>query len=217
VRKPTSVLAGISLAAVVSLVPISNESAFAVAQTVTVNDPIGDTANNGNTNGNGNEKGPAYFDIVQDSVTGDAGTFTLSMRLAAPVPVAPPNPAGNPGYDFWAFAFDTQPGGTAGFPFPPGQGNERPFEQLVFLTWNGAVFHAFLVDRTPLVSGGEEVITDIPFSFNAARDEITFVVNGALIGNATTFDWGSATGLRKAHFGNDGFQVLDVIEPSNWP
>lgn len=191
-------------------------TASAAAQTVEIDDPIGDVANNFNNNGAGNEKGPAYFDIVHAAVTGGAGASTMSMRLAAPVPLTPPNPTGNPGFDFWLFALDTQAGSDPkGYPFSPGVA--RPFEQFVFLTWDGTAFHSYTVDRTPLVSGGEAVITDIPFSFNAARDEITFVFDEALIGSPAEFNWIAVSGVRESHFGTKGLQGLDVAGPINWP
>jgi hypothetical protein len=48
------------------------------------------------------------------------------------------------------------------------------------------------------------------FRFCAARDELTFVLNEAFIGNPTTFGWLSATALRKSHFGSNGLQTVDI-------
>src|SRR6266487_5201930 len=111
-------------------------TALAAVQAVTVDDPVGDIKNHPDPAGPGNEKTSAFFDITQATVAKDAGTFSMSVRLAGPVPVTPPDPDGNPGFFLWVFPLDTQPGSISGFPFAPGV--ERAFEQVVYLTWDGA-------------------------------------------------------------------------------
>jgi hypothetical protein len=180
-------------------------TALAAVQTVTVNDPIGDVQNNK----------PAYLDITQALVTNDDATFSMSMRLAAPIPLMPPIPKGVDGEYSGVFALDTQPGDPQGYPFSPG--NERRFDQIVYLTWDGVAFHSFIVDRAPLLSGGEAITSDIPFSFNAERDEMTFVVDEALIGSPTTFTWATASSIRESFFGSQGYQVIDFTANANWP
>ena len=192
-------------------------AALAAPQTVTIDDPVGDAANNRNTNGLGNEKGPGYFDLTGGTVTGDAGTFTMSMRLAAPMPLTPPDPKGDQGSYFWAFLVDTDPNTSpSGYPFPFASGAQRLFEYVVFLTWDGIAFDAYIVDRTPLLSDGEATITDIPFLFNTDRTELTFVFDEALVGSPTTFIWQIISGIREAHYGTEGFQSLDIAS-ANWP
>ncbi|TCC58873.1 hypothetical protein E0H73_26585 [Kribbella pittospori] len=189
----------------------------ASAQTVAVDDPVGD-AGNPNTQSLGSEKEQGYFDIVRAEVSKESGTFAMTMRLAAPVPAAPPQPNGASGMFLWAFALDTQPGSIAGYLYPPGQKNR--FEYFVLLSWDGIAFRAFVIDRTPLPSGGEAVTTDVPFSFNTARDEVRFVINPALIGNPATFEWLSVNALRKSHFGSYGLQALDFAPDAGtttWP
>lgn len=113
---------------------------------------------------------------------------------------------------------DTQPESPAGYPLSNGA-TARP-EYLALLTWDGSTFHGSLVDRTPLLVGGEAVVTDIPFSFNGARDEVTFVVDQQLAGNPAEFSWYAATGIREAHFGSSGFQAIDRAPDTgfaNWP
>jgi hypothetical protein len=139
----------------------------------------------------------------------------MSMRLAAPIPPTLPGPKGGTGEYSWVFALDTQPGDPQGYPFSPG--NERRFEQIVYLTWDGIAFHSFIVDRAPLLSGGEAATTDVPFSLDAARDEMTFIVAAALIGSPTTFTWITASSIRVSFFGSQGYQVIDFTENANWP
>lgn len=189
----------------------------ASAQTVAVQDPVGD-AGNPNAQSLGSEKEQGYFDIVRAEISKESGSFAITLRVAAPVPVAPPRPNGASGMFLWAFALDTQPGSIAGYPFPPGQG--RPFEYFVLLSWDGIAFRAFVIDRTPLPAGGEAVTTDIPFSFNTTRDEVRFVVDPALIGDPAAFEWLAVDALRKSHFGSTGLQALDFAPdtgPTTWP
>jgi hypothetical protein len=195
----------ILLALVTVLVLSGPGTALAAVQTVTVNDPTGDVQNNK----------PAYFDITQAVVTKDDATFSMSIRLAAAIPLTPPIPNGVDGEYSWVFALDTQPGAPQGYPFSPG--NERPFDQIVYFSWDGTTFHSFIVDRAPLLSGGEAITTNIPFSFNAERDELTFVVNEALIGSPATFSWATASSIRESFFGSQGYQVIDFTENANWP
>lgn len=189
----------------------------ASAQTVAVQDPVGDSGNP-NAQSLGSEKEQGYFDIVRAEVSKDSGAFSMSLRLATPVPEAPPRPKGDSGMFLWAFALDTQPGSIAGYLYPPGQ--KRPFEYFVLLAWDGIAFSAFVIDRTPLPSGGEAVTSYIPFSFNTARDEVQFTVDPALIGNPPAFEWLSVNVLRKSHFGAEALQVLDFAPDAgttNWP
>jgi hypothetical protein len=209
------VLSTLALTLILAICGGGGGTALAAVQTVTVDDPVGDIKSHPEANGPGHEKTSVFFDITQAAIAKDGGTFSLSMRLAAPVPVTPPNPAGNPGLFVWLFALDTQPGSISGFPFAPGV--KRPFEHIVFLTWDGASFDSFLVDRTPLVSGGAATITRIPSSFNAERNEITFVLDEALIADPTTFSWMTATAVREGRFGNMGFQGIDFSAATNWP
>ncbi|MFG1818308.1 hypothetical protein ACGFIF_31405 [Kribbella sp. NPDC049174] len=191
----------------------------ASAQTVAVQDPVGDS---GNPHGQslGNEKAQEYFDIVRAEVSKESGTFAMTMRVAIPVPEAPPRPTGASGLLLWVFAVDTQPGSIAGYPFSPGQ--VRPFEYFVLLAWDGSAFNASVIDRTPLASGGEAVTSDIPFSFNTARDELQLLIEPTLIGNPAAFEWLSVTVLRKSHFGSTGVLALDFAPDgspgvANWP
>jgi hypothetical protein len=184
----------------------------AAAQTVTVDDPIGDAPKNANAQ---TLKALDYFDIVQVSVSKESGPFTFTMRLAAPVPVTPPDPNGNPGTLMWIFPLDTQPGEIAGDPFPPGR--DRRFEHFVVLKWDGAEFHGYVLDRTPLTSGGTTVSTPVPFSFNPARDEIAWVVDPALIGNPAAFQWFAVTDFHNSHDGSEAYHSPDITTLVGWP
>ncbi|MFI7060697.1 hypothetical protein ACIBL3_06935 [Kribbella sp. NPDC050124] len=182
----------------------------ATAQTVAVDDPIGDSAKNLNAQ---NSRSQDFLDIARVEISKDSDDFTMVMRLAVPVPTRPANPSGTDGELLWLFALNTQPGAIAGDPFPTGPGQARPFEYFCVLSWDGVSFKAFIIDRT--APGGEDPA--IPFSFNAARTELTLVVDPALIGDPAAFEWTSLTAVRTAHVGSNGVRPSDFAGPASWP
>src|SRR5262249_33050652 len=129
--------------AVVALA-MSTAAAMASGPTVTVDDPVGDLK----TQGQSNDKGPAYLDITHLEMTKDGDNFKMTMRMAAPIPVRPDQPVGTDGVFQWAFGINTQPDMPKGFPFSPGSALGSEYADT--LTWDGLLFHAFFVDRTPL-------------------------------------------------------------------
>jgi hypothetical protein len=185
--------------------------------TVAVDDPAGDSPATSNARSYVDE---AYFDIIRAEITRRSQEFTLTMRLAAPIPVTPPNPPGEDGTFLWIFGLDAQPGNIVGYPFPPGKGEARPFEYFSILSWDGGELQASLIDRSPLVTGGEAITTPIPYSINPARNELTLKVDPALIGNPTSFKWLAITAVRNAHEGTNSVHPADFAPngpPINWP
>ena len=53
-----------------------------------------------------------------------------------------------------------------------------------------------LVDRRPLLKGGQATVTPIKVTIDGAQ--ITFVVDAALLGDPSTFSWLSVTAVAKA-------------------
>jgi len=132
---------------------------------------------------------PAYQDIVQATVSLD-GEFTFGMDLAAAVPDTPALPGVM--RMVWAWGVDTDRAtAPAGFPFVPGPEGAAPAEFLVWVVWDGATFSGIVIDRRPLLTGGEPIITSVPSHINGAQ--ITVSVDAALLGSPSSFKWVSRT------------------------
>jgi hypothetical protein len=154
-------------------------------QTSVVLDPMGDAT----------KKAEDYEDIVRSDITKQGGNFTFVMELAAAVPVDPPVPSGAD-VIVWVFGLDTDP---AAFPdgYPHGGG---PFEFFIELRHYRDGFTdpldptrsaGVLVDRRPLLSGGQATVTPIQFSIEGAK--IAWVADAASLGDPSTFQWSSGT------------------------
>src|ERR1041385_1418567 len=185
--------------------------AFATGASLTsvITDPVGDVAS----------KDPAWQDIVRSQIAERGGTFVFTMELADVVPANPDAASGGAGVRAWLWGLDTDPetfpqGGV----FPSGPGRARPFEFFVDLEWDGAQFSGLLYDLRPLLTGGQMVVTAVPFTIHEA--EIDLSVAASALGDPSTFAWGAATCARHAHLGSEGFQCLD-LSPDNslatWP
>jgi hypothetical protein len=121
------------------LVALSGAGTANAAQTSVVTDPVDDFASFGH-----NRSKEAYLDIVRAEIS-KTSDFTMTMNLAAPIPVTPLDPPGDDATLIWAFNLDTIPDvAPVGDPFPPGQGEGRDFEYLVVLDWDGASFHSYV-------------------------------------------------------------------------
>ncbi|TCO38962.1 hypothetical protein EV646_1192 [Kribbella antiqua] len=184
---------------------VSTGAAVAV-QAVFVDDPAGDSPATSNAHSYVDEP---YFDIVRAEIAKRSQEFILTIRLEAPIPATLPNPPGEDGTFLWMFGLDTQSGDIAGFPFPPGIGEARRFEFFGVLSWDGDEFQARLIDRTPLATGGEALTPPIPYSINAARNEVALKVGAAMIGDPASFKWLAITAVRSAHEGTDGVHPAD--------
>ncbi len=161
-----------------------------------VTDPAGDAAWNLNTGPGSAAKAPDYLDIVRAEVSKTAGRFVFTLDLAAPVPNDPssdPSLPSNLDHIGWEYGIDadttTFP---VGYPFEPGSANLAEF--YLGVNWNptgsfglGMGFDAFVIDRRPLLQGGDAVTTPVDFSIEGTR--LTIVVKATLIGDPTTFRW----------------------------
>jgi len=132
-----------------------------------VQDPVGDAA-------------PPYMDIHNVKITEQRGSgrLYLLMQLASRVPKQPSDPS----WLFWSWYLDTDKttspsGGIAEF--------------TVHVRWDGTTFSAFLVDRRPLLTGGNLIITPVPFSVNGAT--VKAFVDLSAIGHPSSFDWFAGT------------------------
>ena len=178
------------------------------AQTSTGSDPVGDALYNA----------PAFQDIVFGQMTKTAGgDFELLMGMAGPVPVAPPLPPPGVREIWWYWIFDLDPTTyPQGYPFttlpphtpaPSAAGGTIP-EFLVFVSWDGTEFAGFAIDRRPLLTGGEAIITPVPFSINGTMVEA--VLASTLIGDVPpSFVWRLFTTDWAGPVGSDGARFVD--------
>ncbi len=183
--------------------------------TSVVTDPVGDAG--ASINGQGIAVF-AYQDIVQASITLRDGRFILVMDVAAPIPSGPALPNGVKLLE-WSFRLDTNlTTAPCGFPFEPAD-CEHHAEYMVFILWDGTSFTGILIDRTPLLTGGQAVITRIPFNINGA--EITASVDAVMIGNPPSFHWVSRTEDWSTQLGTSGFVIVDFAPEEGtfaiWP
>ena len=167
------------------------------AQTSTVSDPVGDARSNA----------PAFQDIVMGQMTKTAGgDFELLMIMAGPVPAAPSLPPPGVREIWWMWVFDldstTFP---QGYPFPATAAGGALAEFAVYVSWDGTEFAGTAIDRRPLFTGREAIITPVPFSINGTMVEAD--LDSTLIGdvppsfvwNVVTFDLSGPVGSNGAH------------------
>jgi len=172
----------------------------AAGSTTTVLDPVGDTAL---ISGPGST--PAFLDMVSVTVTKLGGRFEFSMAVAAPIPAQPVLPP-KVKETWWMWALDTDPTSFPfGFPRAPGQ--SFPPEFAVAVSWNGTQFTAFVMDRRPTLSGGESLITPIPFEVRDTR--VTAFVDTATIQDPPSFRFSALTRAWKGEPGTEGFVFTD--------
>ena len=185
-------------------------SAPGVSALVSATDPQGDASA---SQGNG-LTGEPYQDIVSAEVEEEGGTFIFAMDVASNVPHAPVLPGGTTVQE-WDWNINSSPALPRGFPFPPG--SAAPPEFILMVLWNGGVFTGTLIDRRPLLSGGEAVSTSIPFDVDGGT--ISAVVSASLLGDPSGFAWVARTN-NWPHLGSSSIQTLDRapdFEPAFWP
>ncbi len=162
-------------------------------KTSVVTDPAGDA----------DKTAQASQDIVRAEITKQGTNFVFVLTLAAPVPLGLPLPSWAD-VIVWHFILDTDPTASpAGYPFTKNTANpgeffiqhreyRSGFADPLDPTSTGDV----LVDRRPLLTGGQATVTPIKVSIDGAQ--ITFVVDAALLGDPSAFNWVSNTAAAKA-------------------
>jgi hypothetical protein len=158
-----------------------------------VTDPVGDLEN----------KGSDYQDIVRAEIAKQGTNFAFVLTLVAPVPESPALPSGAD-VIVWQFLLDTDPmASPAGYPFT--KNTAFPSELMIQYRVYRSGFTdpldptssaGVLVDRRPLLTGGQAIVTPIKVSVDGTQ--ITFVVNAGLLGDPSTFNWVSGTCAAKA-------------------
>lgn len=191
----------------------------AADSTSVVYDVSGDAA----VTGQGTAVAP-YQDITAVSVTSIDGKFVFVMDLAAALPSRPPMPHGAKLIE-WSFRLNTDLGTCpSGYPYANGATLASPeathcAEYLVFIVSDGSGFTGMLIDRTPALTGGNAVVTPIPFSIVGA--EITAWVNAAAVKNPASFRWTTRTETWFSELGSMGYVIVDAAPDegffATWP
>jgi hypothetical protein len=179
-------------------------------------DPVGDATFRQNTGPGSAKKVPDWLDITGAEISKQGQTFVLTMALAGALTTLP-EASGGFGVYQWGWGLETDLGtAPAGTPFPSSDPNL--FEFFILLDWDGSAFQAIVMDRRPLLSGGEAILTPVEFSVTGTT--IRLSVPQRLLGNPTAFDWAAFTDIRHAHYGNEGFDILDGAPDASlaqWP
>ena len=165
-----------------------------------VNDPTGDT----NDSPGLGFRGQPFQDIVRTSIIRTDTTLAFSMDVAAPLPEAATmkNPHG---LLLWMWGMNT--GSTFPLGYPIAKGNAGLLEFWVHLMWDGTGWGAQVIDRRPTVTGGDPVVTAVPYTISGAT--ITITAPAALFDDPDHFRWGSTTWTWSAHLGTDGAHSVD--------
>jgi len=152
-----------------------------------------------------------FLDFFFGQLTKTAdGDFELLMEMADAVPGEPtlPKPGVKEIWWFWIFDLDstTSP---AGYPWTGAGG--RPPEFIVYVSWDGTEFAGAAIDRRPLLTGGEAIITPVPFTIDGATVEA--FLDSELIGDVpASFGWGPFTFLWSGPVGSEGVNFADYCE-----
>jgi hypothetical protein len=200
-----------------ALPPVSFATTAPLTSVVT--DPVGDVVNKGND----------YQDVVRAEIAKQGTNFAFVLTLVAPVPDSPALPSGAD-VIVWQFLLDTDPTASpAGYPFT--KNTAVPFELMIQYRVYRSGFTdpldptsspGVLVDRRPLLTGGQAIVTPIKVSIDGTQ--ITFVVEAASLGDPSTFNWVSATCAAKA--GDDAkngysnhfcFDLAPDLNLATWP
>ena len=188
------------------------------AKASVVFDAIGDAVWNQNTGPGSFAKVPAWLDIASASITLKGLRFIFDEELAAPVPADPAlDPDIPPQIDHVCFAgygLDADPTtAPVGYPFTKNEPNNQEF--YVFVCWNptgsfgvGTGFIGFVVDRRPLLSGGQALIAPVEFSIQGTH--VSMVVDAAALGDPATFAWAAFTHLQERPHPPDNGPILDA-------
>ncbi len=178
-------------------------SAGASSGISTIIDPVGDT----------NPQAASYQDVTLGSLSKRGTSFQFVQQVAGPVPAAPQLPS-SVVLMSWCWGMDTNPAtDPKGYPLAPGTAN--PLEYLACVLWDGTTFSAELFDRTPLLTGGQAVVTPVPFTVSG--QQLSVSVDEGLMDKPSTFAWDTGTENRHSPIPSNGFQELDFAGDGTWP
>jgi hypothetical protein len=180
-RSPHALHRELTLASILILFSASSSLAASM-----VSDPVGDFVVGSPCNGHVCEP---WQDITQASVAHVAGGLHLTMMLVDAIPAQPVLQSGLKKVD-WAWRFDTDPTTfPKGYPLP--NGADSPFEAIVALEWDGTAFSGRTIDRRPLLTGGDAIVT--PIVVNVSGNQLTVDVPSSTLALPASFAWRAST------------------------
>jgi hypothetical protein len=167
-----------------------------------VEDPVGDSTP---------ETSP-FLDTVAYGVRwvgvspGQGGTYLFRFEVAEPIPDSFEVPMDHDAAQY-SFCLDTDPSTSpGGYPFA----SDEPVwcEFILTAVSEGGAWTGTLIDRRPLVTGGEAETPEITFLVDDANG--LFAVTGDMLGSPTSFDWAMTASLLMLPLPSDDFTDLDA-------
>lgn len=199
------ITAGLAVAVLISTAGLG-APASAESLTVTLTDPVGDALH----------KAPGYLDIIQAEAKKQGQNFEFRTVVAAPIPLTVPNLPPANRLVLWVWGLDTDPTtAPQGTPVSPGVPIDAEFALRV--VWDGNAFSGEFIDRTPLPTGGEAVITPLPVTITS--NQVSMAVRASAVGNPTSFLWDIVTIYWSSQGQSLGWHPVDFFDPffNPWP
>lgn len=162
------------------LAPLWGAAAAGLVHKVTISDPQGDV-----------KKGvPTWQDLVSATVSaGKTGNFSFAIQVAAPIPASPTIASPFKLINWWFCLQVSSSFSVGGWPTSSsnGTGNQDPCQFFVVLYWDGTNFAGVVANRTPMLGGGDPVLTTIPYNVSSAT--VTWSIDRSLIGTPSSFSF----------------------------
>jgi len=195
----------------------SADAAATSAQTSTVVDALGDVKNSA----------PAWLDLTSASIARQGGRLIFTWDVAAPVPADPASDPAIPAHSDHVCLGDgleTDPA-TAPLGYPFGKNEANFAEFYVALCWSptgsfglGAGFVGLLIDRRPLLAGGEAMLSAV--EVRIAGNHVAVTVDAGRLGDPATFAWVAFTEIANQADPNDAAKFPDFAPDATlatWP
>ena len=142
-------------------------------------------------------------DVARDPT---ADTYLFTFEMAEPIPSSFVVPMNHDAAQY-SFCLDTDPSSSPrGYPFE--SPDPVPCDFILTAVSEGGPWTGTLIDRRPLVDGGDARTPGVPFLTKDASG--LFAVPGDKLGNPRSFDWAMAASLLMLPLPSDDFIDLDA-------
>ena len=150
----------------------------------------------------------AYGVSWSDQGSSAGGRFSFVFEVAEPIPGAFEVPMKFDAVQY-SFCLDTDPSSDPrGYPFAS---NDPVWcDYILTAVSEGSEWTGTLIDRQPLVGGGEAKTPTVSFSIDDSRTRGSFFVPGASLGDPESFEWAMSASLLKLPLPSDDFIDLDA-------
>ncbi len=188
---------------------LASQPVAAAALSSVLLDPEGDAYIAGNLE----RPGEPFQDIVRAEIGLKDGRFEFRMDVASAIPADPELPPGTVLFE-WAWFVSTDHSTVpAGYPFAPGYPEQAEFQLIVI--WDGVRFSLTVVDRRPLLSGQEAILTELPIAIRGT--ELRASVDARVLGDPSRFCWIAITWDWPTDLGTASFLGVDIAFEGRWP